>query len=213
MSNPKSNDKTVNLDQEITRLLDIMPASGRMFAKIVHKPQQSQVILAPIPKPWGATTRPIYINFDLWRKLSRGQRDLLLLASISNVLGVQWFKPNIYQGIAIAGLAGLLVEATQKDAVGMIVAGSLTAIAVSQIWRNNRSLQKYLEADEKAVKTAARRGYTEVEAAKYLFTAIEILPELENRPSLDFVELLRCQNLRVMGNISPLGIPEKVRNQ
>ncbi|TVQ43615.1 MAG: DUF3318 domain-containing protein [Gloeocapsa sp. DLM2.Bin57] len=203
----------MNLDQEINRLLDIMPASGRMFGKIINKPQQTQVIVAPTPKPWSQATRPLYINFDLWRQLSRGERDLLLLTTISNVLGVQWLKPNIYQGIALAGLTGVVVQATQKDALGIIVAGSLTAIAINQIWRNNRSLQKYLEADEKAIKIAARRGYTEVEAAKYLLSALESLPQLENRQGLDFIELLRCQNLRVLGNISPVGIPENVRKQ
>ncbi len=203
----------MNLDQEITRLLDIMPASGRMFAKIINKPQQNQVIVAPTPKPWSQATRPLYINFDLWRRLSRGERDLLLLATISQVLAVQWFKPNIYHAIALAGITGVVVQATQKDPVGIVVAGGLSAIALTQIWRNNRSLQRYLEADEKALKIAARRGYTEVDAARHLLSAIETLPELENRPGLDFVELLRCQNLRVLGNISPVGIPENVRKQ
>lgn len=201
----------MNLDQEISHLLDLMPASGRMFCKIINKPQQSQVIEAPIPKPWGQTSRPVYINFDLWRRLNRGERDLLLLASVSNVLGVKWFKPDIYQAITLAGLAGLTVETMQSDALGMIVAGSLTAIAVTQIWRSNRSVRKYLETDEKAIQVAQRRGYTEVEAARSLLSAIEALPALENRPGLDFVELIRCQNLKVIGNLSPVGVPENVR--
>jgi len=203
----------VNLDQEINRLLDIMPASGRMFAKIINKPQQNKVIDAPTPKPWGSATRPIYINFDMWRQLSRGERDLLLLATVNSVLAIQWFKPDIYQAVSLAGITGVVVEAIQRDAVGVVVAGSLTAIAIAQIWRSNQSVQKYLESDEKALQVAVRRGYTEVEAARYLLSAIETLPQLENRSNLDFVELLRCQNLRVIGNISPVGIPENLRKQ
>ncbi|ELR96266.1 DUF3318 domain-containing protein [Gloeocapsa sp. PCC 73106] len=203
----------MNLDQEITHLLDLMPASGRMFTRIINKPQQSQVIDAPVPKPWNQASRPIYINFDLWRLLSRGERDLLLLATVSNILGIQWFKPNLYQGITLAGLAGLTLQIIQKDTVGIIVAGSLTAIAIRQIWRDNQSLSKQLEADEKALKISQRRGYTEVDAAKSLLSAIEALPQLENRPSLSFVELIRCQNLKVIGNLSPVGVPENLKKQ
>lgn len=201
----------MNLDQEITHLLDIMPASGRMFTKIVNKPQQTLVIEAPTPLPWNQGIRPIYINFDLWRLLSRGQRDLLLLATVSNILAVRWLKPDIFQGITLVGLAGLTTEIVQSDPFGIVIAGGLTAIAVSQIWRNNRSLAKQLEADQKALSIAQRRGYTEVDAARHLLGAIEILPQLENRNSLNFTDLIRCQNLRVIGNLSPIGVPENIR--
>ena len=36
---------------EIRRLLDVMPASGRMMTKIVSKPEQKQVIDAAFPLP------------------------------------------------------------------------------------------------------------------------------------------------------------------
>lgn len=201
----------MNLDQEINRLLEIMPASGRMFSRIVNKPQQTKVIEAPLPLPWNQASRPIYINFDLWRSLSRGQRDLVLLATVSSILNVQWFKPDIYQGLTIIGLAGLTFEVVEGDAVGIVIAGGLSAIAAAQVWRQNKSLQRRLEADEKAIKIAQRRGYTEVDAARYLLSAIELIPTLENRPSLSFADLIRCQNLRVIGNLSPVGVPEKVR--
>jgi hypothetical protein len=104
---------------EIRRLIDIMPASGRMLTKIVSKPEQQKVIDASLPLPWNQD-RPIYINFDLWRRLTKPQRDLLLLRTVSWLIGVKWFKPDIYQGIAVAGLLGGFVESAQADAVGVV---------------------------------------------------------------------------------------------
>ena len=72
----------MNPEPEIRRLLDVMPASGRMLTKIVSRPQQSQVIDTPFPLPW-SQERPIFINFDLWRRLSKPQRDLVILSKIS----------------------------------------------------------------------------------------------------------------------------------
>lgn len=203
----------MNLDQEIRRLIEIMPASGRMFTKIISKPQQSQVIDAPFPLPWNQASRHIYINFDLWSRLSPSERDLLLLRAVSSVIGVKWLKPDVFQVMTLAGLVGLTTEALQADAIGIIVGGGLTAIAATQIWRNNQSTAKELEADEKAVKIASRRGYTEVEAARQLLSAIESVADIETRPSLNFMELIRCQNLRAMANISPVGVPETIRKQ
>jgi hypothetical protein len=202
----------MSLESEISRLLDIMPASGRMLTKIVSKPQQSKVMDTPFPMPWNRDSRPIYINFDLWRRLSKPQRDLLILRAACILTGIKWFKPDLYQGIALAGLAGLTAELLQGDAVGIIVAGGLTAIAAKQIWRNNRSVQRELDADEAAIKVALRRGYTEVEAAQNLLSAIEAVAELEGRPSLNFFELIRCQNLRAIAKLSPVGVPETVKN-
>ena len=202
----------MSLESEISRLLDVMPASGRMLTKIVSKPQQSKVIDTPFPMPWNRDSRPIYINFDLWRRLSKPQRDLLILRAASILTGIKWFKPDVYQGIALAGLAGVAVELIQGDAVGMIVAGGLTAIAANQVWRSNRSVQRELEADEAAIKVALRRGYTEVEAAQSLLSAIEAVAELEGRPSLNFTELIRCQNLRAIAKVSSVSVPETVKN-
>ncbi len=193
---------------EIRRLLDIMPASGRMFCKISSKPQQSQVIDAAFPLPW-STERPIYINFDLWGRLTKSQRDLLLLRTVSWLTGIKWFQADIYQGIAVAGLLGGLVELSQSDAVGVVVAGGLTAIALTRIWRKNRSQESELNADAGAIKIALRRGYSEAEAAQNLLEAIEAVGKIEGRSSLNFTELIRCQNLRAIAGLSGVGIPEK----
>jgi hypothetical protein len=192
---------------EIRRLIDIMPASGRMMTKIVSKPEQAKVIDSSFPSPWNRE-RSIYINFDLWRRLTKQQRDLLLLRTVSWLIGVKWFKPDIYQGVAIAGLLGGLVESTQADVVGVVVAGGLTTLAIVRIWRTNRSQQAELNADEAAIRVAQRRGYSEVEAAQHLLSAIEAVAKIEGRSALNFTELIRSQNLRVMAGLSPVGVPD-----
>ena len=206
------NSKVMEPTAEIRRLLDIMPASGRMMTKIVSKPEQSQVIDSSLPLPWNRQ-RLIYINFDLWRRLSKPQRDLLLLRNVSWLTGIKWFKPDIYQGVVVAGLLGAIVELVQVDAVGVLVAGGLTAIATTQIWRSSRSSQTELNADEGAIRVAQRRGYNETEAAQHLLSAIESVAKIEARPGLDFTELIRQQNLRAIAGLSPVGVPEKIKNQ
>lgn len=187
------------LDQnnEIRRLLDIMSASGRMHTKIISKPQQSKVIDFNFPFPWNSKIKPIYINFDLWQKLSRPQRDLILLRSVSWLTGIKWFKPNLYQGLTLVSLGGMTAEFLQGDAIGVILAGGLTAISLNQIWQKNRSQEIEIKADEDALKIAIRRGYNESEAAKYLLDGIHLISEIEGRSGLNFVELLRVQNLKV----------------
>jgi hypothetical protein len=108
----------MNPEPEIRRLIELMPASGRMLTKIVSKPQQNTLIESPFPKPW-SQERPIYINFDLWRRLPKPQRDLLLLRTVCWLIGVKWFKPELYQGFILAGLLGGILELAQGDAVGV----------------------------------------------------------------------------------------------
>jgi hypothetical protein len=201
----------MNPDPEIRRLLDLMPASGRMTCKIINKPQQSTVIDCEFPLPWNRD-RPIYINFDLWKLLSKSQRDLLLLRNVSFLCNFKWFKPDIYQGAALAGIVGTVVELLQGDAIGTAIAGGLTGLAMTRIWRDNRSSQIELDADEAAIRVALRRGYNEAEAAKSLLGAIESVAQIEQR-SLDFNELIRCQNLRAISGISAVGVPDSVRKE
>ncbi len=199
----------MSIDAEISRLLDMMPASGRMLTKIVSQPQQSKVIDAPFAPPWNRESRPIYINFDLWRRLPRGQRDLLILRSTSRLINIRWFKPDINQLIVLGGTIGLMVEIGQGDAIGILVAGGLTAISARQIWRDNRSVQRELDTDESAIKVALRRGYTEVEAAQNLLEGIENTAKIEGRSILNFTELIRSQHLKALANISSVDVPEK----
>ncbi|MBD2165941.1 DUF3318 domain-containing protein [Calothrix membranacea FACHB-236] len=192
---------------EIRRLLDVMPASARMLTKIVSKPQQVKVIDASFPLPWNQE-RPIYINFDLWFRLGKSQRDLLLLQTVSWLTGVKWFQPNIYQGVLVAGLLGGLVESTQSDVVGVAIAVGLSAIAGFRIWRTNQSPELELNADAAAIRIAGRRGYSEAEAAAHLLSAIETVAKIEGRSGLSFNELIRCQNLRAIAGLSSVGLPK-----
>ncbi|MCF4967249.1 DUF3318 domain-containing protein [Nostoc sp. CMAA1605] len=193
---------------EIRRLFDVMPASGRMTTKIVSKPEQPKVIDVSFPFPWNRE-RPIYINFDLWGRLSKPQRDLLLLQKVAWLTGVRWFKPDVYQGVALAGLVGAFVELSQSDVVGVAVAGGLSAIAMVRIWGTNKSQESEINADLAAIKVAQRRGYTETAAAQHLLSAIETVNKIEGNSTLNFIDLIRCQNLRAIAGLSPIGIPEK----
>ena len=199
----------MNPDFEMRRLLDVMPASGRMATKLVSKPEQRVVVDSTFPMPW-MSDRPIWINFDLWNRLSRPQRDLLILRTVSWLTGVKWFRPSLYQGVVLAGVVGGIVELVQGDPVGIVAAGGLTAIAGAQIWRANRNTQTELDADEAALRVAQRRGYEELEAARHLLSAIETVAEIEGR-SLNFIELLRSQNLRSIAGVSPVGVPDRAR--
>ena len=203
----------MSIESEIRRLLDIMPASGRMLTKIISKPQQSRVIDAPFSPPWSRSGRPIYINFDLWCRLPQGQRDLLLLRATASLIGIKWFKPNLYQAITVVGLLGLTVQMTQGDISGMMASGGLTVIAVYQIWRSHLSVQRELDTDEKAIKIAFRRGYNTIDASKNLLDGLEASSQLEGRSGLGFTELIRCQHLRKLANISSVDIPDMVRTR
>lgn len=185
----------MSIEQEINRLQDLMPASGRILCKIRSKPQQTEIVIIVFPPPWRSKNRLIYINFDLWKKLSTPQRDLIFLRSVAFSLGVKWFKPNIYQVVVLSALGGLTFEIANQDVVGILISGSLVTMAGSQIWQQNRSLEKELEADEGGIKVAVRRGYSPQEAKKYLIEAIESLAIIESRRTLNFTELLRIQHL------------------
>ncbi|UZQ56157.1 DUF3318 domain-containing protein [Trichothermofontia sichuanensis B231] len=200
----------MNPDTEIARLRDLMPASGRMHAKLVSRPEQRSVLEVQLPPPW-RQTRLISINFDLWGRLPRPQRDLLLLRAVAWTLGVRWFKLDLYQGPILAGLVGAVVELSQGDAVGTLMAGGLSTIGVVQLWRSQTQTQRELEADEAALQTAQRRGYTEADAARHLLEGIAAIADLENRTTLSFVELLRSQNLRAIAGLSAVTVPEALR--
>ena len=202
----------INPDVEISRLRELMPASGRMNTRLLNRPKQTQVILAKFPKPW-KQTHPISINFDLWSHLSLPQRDLMFLRQVSWLTSVKLLKPDLYQGLTAAGVIGFMFELVQFDAIGVLTAGGLTAIAGSQIWRTSRGARPEIEADEAALRVAQRRGYTEKDAAQHLISAIEAIPMIEERSSLNFTELIRCQNLRTIAGLSTAGVPGSIRSQ
>jgi len=198
---------------EVRRLIDLMPASGRMNTKIIPKPQQSRLIETPFPQPWKQGAKPIYINFDLWQELSREERDVALLRSVCWLTGIKWFKPDLYQGVVVAGVIGAGVEVAQGDVIGLLVSGGLAVLAGSQIWRKTRSVQMELDADEVALRVAQRRGYDPTTAAQALLSSIKKIAEIEGRNTLSFSELIRLQNLRKLAGESPVSVPEDVKKQ
>lgn len=185
---------------EINRLLDLMPASGRMLTKVVSKPDQGDVINAELPFPW-SSSRPIYINFDLWQRLPRSQRDMLLLRTVYWLLNVQWFKPGIEQFAVGGGLLASLFELSQRNSIGVIIAIAFSIGAVVKIWQNNDSQAAEIEADSSAIKMAQRRGYTATEAAESLISAIESVAKIKGKPRLSIDESIRCQKLRAIAGI------------
>ncbi len=202
----------MNQDTEVRHLLDLMPASGRMMTQLVSQPQQSTVIESPFPVPWKPARR-ILINFDLWQDLSRSQRDLILLRTVSWLCNIRWFKPDLNQGIVLAGGVGLIVEIAQQDPMGILLAGSLGALGALRVWQGNYRTQVELEADEMALRVSLRRGYEEAEAANALLEGIETIAQLEGRISLSFIELVRIQNLKAIANLSSVGVPQTLRQE
>jgi len=200
----------VNTNAEVTRLKDLMPASGRMKTRIVMDDRQSTVIQAPFPRPW-KRSHPITINWMLWQELSPSQRDLLFLHYVSWLTGVRLLRPEIYQGVAVVGLMGTVFEAVQADAVGILAAGGLTAFSAMQVWRKNTGTQAKLDADEAAIRVAQRRGYSERDAARHLLEAIEVVPRIEGRGGLNYTELLRIQGLRAM--LGTVNVPPAARTR
>lgn len=175
-----------------------------MLVEITPQPQQLEVITAAFPYPWRRGLRPVAINFSLWPELSRPQRDLLFLRMVAWLLQVQWFKADWFQALTLVGVAGTGFELLQQDAVGVLVAGGLTAVAARQLWRDFRSPQRELDADQEAIAVAQRRGYRLAEAAEYLGAAIETSAALGGRPHLTAAELMRLQNLKAIRANTPM---------
>ena len=198
-------------EAELGRLQDLMPASGRMMCKLRHRPEQPVVIDTSLPLPWQRDSRPVCLNLNLWNQLPESQRDLMLLRIVSWLTEVRWFKFDLYRSLTVAGLVGTLVELSQGDAIGILVAGGLMVLGTRQIWRSHRSIQRELDADELALQVAQRRGYAENDAARHLLAAIESIARIEGRPTLNFSELLRCQNLKAIAGLTPVGLSEQRR--
>ena len=185
----------VNPNTEITRLKELMPASARMKIRIILNDRQISVIKAEFPRPW-QRSHTVTLNIDLWQHLAPAERDLLFLRTISWVMLANPLKPNGYHLLAGAGVAGGLLDLVQGDAVGLLAAGAVAALAGWPVWRGLNGLPMELPADDRAVQVAQRRGYTQTDAFKGLIRALEAVPPLEGRRVLTQAELMRCQNLR-----------------
>ncbi len=207
------NPNVVNPNVEIARLKELMPASARMKIKIILKDHQIPVIKAEFPRPW-QSSHPVTLNMELWQHLAVAERDLLFLRTISWVMLANLLKPNGYQLLAGAGLAGGVLELIKGDAVGLLAAGGVTALAGWQLWRGVNGPSTEMAADDRAVQVAQRRGYSQPDAANALIRAIEAVPALEGRRVPTQTELMRCQNLRTQTRLMefssvPTGSPPR----
>ncbi len=196
----------MNSDQEILRLQDLLPASWRMTTKIKIATDQPQAISSTPLTPWATETK-LTINPRIWLQLGLKERDLLLIREVAWRQQGQWFKFGVYQSILVLAASSLVIQVVQSDPVGIAIGGGLFAVAANQIWQKNRSTQIQLEADSETLRVAVKRGYTEISAAKSLLDGIQTAAKLEGRLALEFVELIRCQNLRSIAGLSSVTVP------
>ncbi|MFN5924792.1 MAG: DUF3318 domain-containing protein, partial [Pseudanabaena sp.] len=136
----------MNINEEIARLRDLLPASWRMCTAIKSKPEQFEPLSSLAILPWQKGTQ-ININFRLWRQLPEPQRDLLFLHEISWRQKTKWLQLGTYQGIAAVSIFGGIVEVVQGDVTGIAIALLLGTIGINQILRTNKSSQVRVEAD------------------------------------------------------------------
>ena len=201
----------MNINEEIARLRDLLPASWRMTTSIKSKPEQIELISSSQILPWAKGTE-IEINFRLWRQLVEAERDLLLLREISWRQQTKWLQVGIYQGVGAMAVVGGIVESVQGDVTGIAIAILLGTIGINQILRGNKSSQVQVLADNEAIAVAQKRGYGEAEAAKALLEAIPAAANLSGRDKPEFTELIRCQNLKAIAGLSKTTIPDKSIN-
>jgi hypothetical protein len=152
----------------------------------------------------------VQINFQLWQNLTEPQRDLLFLRTERWLRGIAWFRPGWSQGLILAGSVAVAFQGVQGDGVGVLTGAGLAGVALRQLLRNYRSPAYELQTDESAVTIAQRREYTEAEAARALLEALERQAALERR-GLNFNELVRSQNLRVLAGLSTTTVPAHYR--
>ncbi len=199
----------MNINEEIARLRDLLPASWRMTTSIKSKPEQTEAITSLQILPWQKGVQ-INLDFRLWRQLPEAQRDMLLLHEISWRQQTKWLQTGAYQGIAAIALVGGVVEAVQGDVTGMAIAILLGTVGINQILRGNKSSQAKVQADNEAIEIAQKRNYSQVEAARSLLEAIPAIARLMGRSTPEFTELIRCQNLRAIAGLSKTTIPDTI---
>ncbi len=199
----------MNINEEIARLRDLLPASWRMTTSIKSKPEQSKPITSLPILPWQKGTQ-INIDFRLWRQLPEAQRDMLLLYEVSWRQQTKWLQTGSYQGVAAIAIVGGIIETVQGDVTGIAIALLLGTVGINQILRTNKSSQVQVQADNEAIEIAQKRNYSQVEAARALLEAIPGIARLMGRNTPEFIELIRCQNLKAIAGLSKTTIPDKI---
>ena len=199
----------MNINEEIARLRDLLPASWRMTTSIKSKAELSKPIASLPILPWQKGTQ-VNVDFRLWRQLPEAQRDMLLLYEVSWRQQTKWLQTGVYQGVAAIALIGGIIETVQGDVTGIAIALLLGTIGINQILRTHKSSQVQVQADNEAIEIAQKRNYSQVEAARALLEAIPAIARLMGRSTPEFTELIRCQNLRAIAGLSKTPIPDSV---
>ena len=199
----------MNINEEIARLRDLLPASWRMTTSIKSKAELSKPIASLPILPWQKGTQ-VNVDFRLWRQLPEAQRDMLLLYEVSWRQQTKWLQTGVYQGVAAIALIGGIIETVQGDVTGIAISLLLGTIGINQILRTHKSSQVQVQADNEAIEIAQKRNYSQVEAARALLEAIPAIARLMGRSTPEFTELIRCQNLRAIAGLSKTTIPDTI---
>ena len=199
----------MNINEEIARLRDLLPASWRMTTSIKSKAELSKPIASLPILPWQKGTQ-VNVDFRLWRQLPEAQRDMLFLYEVSWRQQTKWLQTGVYQGVAAIALIGGIIETVQGDVTGIAIALLLGTIGINQILRTHKSSQVQVQADNEAIEIAQKRNYSQVEAARALLEAIPAIARLMGRSTPEFTELIRCQNLRAIAGLSKTTIPDTI---
>ena len=199
----------MNINEEIARLRDLLPASWRMTTSIKSKAELSKPIASLPILPWQKGTQ-VNVDFRLWRQLPEAQRDMLLLYEVSWRQQTKWLQTGVYQGVAAIALIGGIIETVQGDVTGIAIALLLGTIGINQILRTHKSSQVQVQADNEAIEIAQKRNYSQVEAARALLEAIPAIARLMGRSTPEFTELIRCQNLRAIAGLSKTTISDTI---
>ena len=111
----------MNINEEIARLRDLLPASWRMTTSIKSKAELSKPIASLPILPWQKGTQ-VNVDFRLWRQLPEAQRDMLFLYEVSWRQQTKWLQTGVYQGVAEIALIGGIIETVQGDVTGIAIA-------------------------------------------------------------------------------------------
>ena len=183
--------------QEIQRLRDLLPASLRPLLAIAPAKAVSGSLIGIKPRPPWSPNGTVEIEFPRWLSLPQPQRDLLFLREAGWFDGRNWLQPGLYQGLAAAGSLATVVELALHNPLSVLLAGSLTGLAVRQVWRNVNSDNAQFDADEFALRRAQYRGYDRREAARHLLAALETVQRVDRT---DVLTVLRLQRLQAIAS-------------
>ena len=183
--------------QEIQRLRDLLPASLRPLLAIAPAPGISNKLIGVRPRPPWSPNGTIEIQFSRWMSIPQPQRDLLFLREAGWFDGRNWLQPGLYQGLAAAGSLATVVELALHNPLSVLLAGSLTGLAVRQVWQNVNSDNAEFDADEFALRRAQYRGYDRRDAARHLLAGLETVQRVDRT---DVLTVLRLQRLKAIAS-------------